>query len=602
MAKINKTNFARGAKLSSQHIANNLTPIEDLFVDNKLDRANLAETKVPFYTNFYFTGFAPNSMGLTDEQKINGTDGNLVFPIPLIPTQDHFSPEGRLTTSTPVYLLDSVSISFDQRGEGAAMTNAEVNPPLGTMNTKRWKINYEIAQEQDVQLSLIQKDFKILNQTNEYPNNSIFTTTIPAAIAFAGSENRVENPYYIFGINKQINPYKSYYLAFNFTNLFYGIPDEPVDPRWWISNLIISFKFYTVLDTYEEETDNTINKSQANATDSILSYVPNLSAPAAYSTITAETATGLQTNLNKIDELVEEKLTTGYSDKFGTLGSVEETSLMNRQAIDTPAVYDVMVVPFWQGSFGASGAITTAGGAGMDSPLGDVAGGAPMPSSNTISYSGPVQDIRTIPLFYPFTVHHVLAWHNQQIKRLTYSFDKEIADFGYGTTTGGIIGKVGVGLGTCFQSDRYTYDQIAYLEYDKNFANVIDEIRMSNNIYSRINEFGPAEKIAGRLMQVSLSNAGGGTGFYPQGVPFYCGGGTKRFETRSGLGIDTIGMENFIEIRWQFEKEEEDTIWWDNTTAVPDPEIPQCIAGFGGHFVYLIGKKLLTTNRNNIQE
>ena len=56
MAKITKTNFARGAKLSSQHIRNNLNPVTDLFTTSFMDRENLAETKVPFYVNYSFAG------------------------------------------------------------------------------------------------------------------------------------------------------------------------------------------------------------------------------------------------------------------------------------------------------------------------------------------------------------------------------------------------------------------------------------------------------------------------------------------------------------------------------------------------------------------
>jgi len=590
MPKLTKTDLARGAKLSSQHIENNLLPVDSVFFDTKLDTENLAETKVPFYVNFSFTTFKPDLMGLLPFQRENGVDGNLVFPIPLIPTQDHFSAEGRLTNDTPIYLLDSVSVSMDLRAEGAAMVNNLTAPPAGTPYPKSWKINYEVAGTQDIELALLQKDYKVLSDTSDYPTNSIFTTTIPATIAFAGSENRVENPYYVFGINKQINPYKSYYLAFNFPN--------QLDNEFWVNDLVISFKFYTILDTRSEEQSNTTNKSQENANSEITNYNLNLIPPIPYSTISAEDPTGLQTNLNKIDEAVEEKLTTGYGDKYGSLGSYEDLGVNTNQAISTPAVYDVLVVPMWQGTIGGSGAITTYWNFSGGLETSDVLLGGINPANYDYGvindYAGPIQDIRTIPLFYPFTIHHVLAWHNEQMKTLA-GFNYE--EFGYGTQTGNVVSKIGVAIGTCFQADTYTYDQVALLEYDRNFANVIDEISMRNNAYNRDGILGVGIKTAGKLLQVPLVfGVDDGVGFYSQSVPYYCGGGTKRFDGRSGAP-DNQGTENFIEIRWQFETD--GTGWFDD---IGTGKTPATIAGIGGHFVYLIGKKLLTTNRNNLQE
>lgn len=604
MPKIRKRNLARGSKLSSQHIEDNLAPIQDLFVEEKLNRDNLQEIKVPFYVNFTFPSFKQGMFGLTDEDKQSEIDGSLVFPLPLIPTQDHFSVVGRLTTDTPIYLLDSISISMDLRGEGCSTPPPQAIMPF-TPQSKSWKINYETASEQDIQLTLFQKDYKVLSNKNITPTNSIFTTTIPATIAFAGSQSRVENPYYIYGINKQINPYKSYYLGFHFPNQ----PDGTTIDSWVVNDLVISFKFYTILDTRYEEQGNTTNKSQANANSEITNYNLDLTAPTPYSVISAENAnSGLQTNLNRIDEAVEEKLTTGV-DKFGQLGAFEYESFAvpanaTSQAIETCAVYDVLVVPFWQGTIGGSGAITTFYNFDSFGVGSDVLQGAISPSyydpdgesgSPQNSYNGVIQDIRTIPLFYPFTIHHVLAWHNEQIKELNgINYD----EFGQGTTTGTITGKIGVGLGTCFQADRYSYDEIAYLEYGSSFNNVVDQIILQANKYNRDGILGSNVKRSGTLMQVPLTfGVDDGLGFYSQSVPYYCGGGTKRFEGRSGIP-DTLGMENFIEIRWQFSTGGRG--WFDNAT-LPNTN-PQTIAGIGGHFVYLVGKKLLTTNRNNLQE
>ena len=604
MSKITKTNLARGAFLTSQHIENNLSPVSNL-IDEKLDNNNLAEHKVPFYVNFTFPTFKTGMFGLTDDEKQSAVDGSLVFPIPLIPTQDHFDEGGKLTIETPTYLLDSISVSMDLRGEGCAVPPHQ--PTVLNVDSKGWKINYEKAQEQDIVLSLFQKDYSVLSNSNKTPTNSIFSTTIPATIAFAGSEARVENPYYIYGINKQINPYKSYYLGFHFPNQGSGTSTSD----WVINDLVISFKFYTILDTLEETYSTTRNKSTKNDTSTITPYNIGLTAPAPYTVISAENSTsGLQTNLNKIDEFVEEKLTTGQ-DKFGNIGTFQYNDAgtgidtMTSQAIKTPAVYDVIVVPMWQGTIGGSGAITTYHNyTSLGIKTSDVVAGAINPDDYEINteehtttlnrFQGYIQDIRTIPLFYPFTIHHVLAYHNEQIKTLN---GINYETFGNGTTTGVITGNIGVGLGTCFQADRYTYDQIAYLEYNNTFNNQIDDIILLNNKYGRDNVYGVSAKRSGRLLQVPIFPAGAGKGFYANGVPYYCGGGTKSFETRSGFP-DTQGMENFIEIRWQFKSA--GGVWFDDASVINTK--PQTIAGIGGHFVYLIGKKLLTTNRNNLQE
>jgi hypothetical protein len=146
MAKINNPKFGRGQKLSAQHMANSNDPVQTLFTD-KLDRDNIKAKKVPFYINYTFAGFAANAMGLTADEQKNGVDGNLVFPIPLIPTQDHFSIDGRLDKDTPTYLLDSISIALDLRGEGAAIQSPLSGVVAPDPATRGFLIDYSKADQ-----------------------------------------------------------------------------------------------------------------------------------------------------------------------------------------------------------------------------------------------------------------------------------------------------------------------------------------------------------------------------------------------------------------------------------------------------------------------
>lgn len=592
MAKINNPKFGRGQKLSAQHIANSNDPVQTLFTD-KLDRDNIKAKKVPFYINYTFAGFAANAMGLTADEQKNGVDGNLVFPIPLIPTQDHFSIDGRLDKDTPTYLLDSISIALDLRGEGAAIQSPLSGVVAPDTRTRGFKIDYEKADQQDIKMSLLEKDYKVLASNSVYPTNSIFSTTVPATIAFAGDEVKVENPYYIPSINKQLNPYKSYYLAFHF-------PDQET-ASYFLSNLVFSFKFFSLLDTRNQFTTNTGNQPSTNDDAAIGTYNLGLANPAIGTTISADDATGLQTNLNKVDEAVQEKITTG-TDKFGKLQYFDD-GFADQQSVSTFNCYDVIVVPFWQGTFGNTGAMTTYGedSGAVGSP--DITAGPIFPANYTYpsglqGYTGYVQDIRTIPLFYPFTIHHILAYHNEQIKDVDVAHPATVSynAFGGGSVTGVITGKIGVGLGTGWQSDKYTYEEVAYHEYDNTWANEIDKVRIRNSKYSRDG--------GGRLMQIPLTYNSGtgsrGVGFVTQEQPVYCGGNTKRAETRTGFAQpSTAGTEQFLEIRWQYQSDGRG--WYDHIHP-PEEATPQVIAGFGGHFVYLIGKKTLTTNRNNLQE
>lgn len=582
MAKITKPDLARGSFLSSQHIEGALTPVTNLFT-NRLDNDNLKQIQTPFYMNYHFNGFNYDVMGLTDTERENGVYGDLVFPIPVIPPQDHFSSEGRLSTTTPTYLLDSISFSIDQRAEGAAMDAPFVIPPVANLKEKGWKLNYEKAAEQDIQFSILQKDYYFLSNTALSPNSSVFTTTIPGSIAFAGTKYSVQNPYYISGINKQFHPYKIYYLAFHFTN--------QKQAQFFISNLCISMKFYTLLDTRNELITNTGNKSFQNADNNINTYNLQLSAPASYTRIDADGSSGIQTNLNAIDLAVEEKLTTGHN-KYGQPQSFEDENeiagIVNKQAISTFASYDVLVVPFWAAAYGKSGAITTWNGTNSDVISGPISPDGY--GSESVRWSGPIQDIRTIPLFYPFTVHHILAYHNHQIRGAGSPYDK----FGQGVN-GNCYGRVGVGLGTGLQTDKYTYEEVGYLEYDQNFANTVDRIRVPASTYSAA----PATRDLGTLMQVPITyGATSGLGFYPQNGPVYCGGGTKLYQTRSGVP-STKGMENFLEIRWEFQFADSSKSWTETPAA---GKYGTVLSGFGGNFVYIIGKKMLTTNRNTLKE
>jgi hypothetical protein len=580
MAKITKPDLARGSFLSSQHIQGALTPVGNLFT-NKLDTENLQQIKTPFFVNYHFNGFNYDVMGLTETEQQNGVYGDLVFPIPLIPPQDHFNAQGRLTTDTQTLLLDSISFSIDIRGEGAAMDAPFVaGVPL---KEKGWKINYEKAADQDIQFSILQKDYWFLSNTSYTPNSSVFTTTIPASIAFAGTAGAVQNPYYVSGINKQMHPYKMYYLAFHFTN--------QKSKQFFISNFTISMKFYSILDTRNELYTNTGNKSTQNAENNINTYDLNLLPPASYARIDADGTTGIQTNLNKIDLAVEEKLTTGHN-KFGQPQFYDDENdiagIKNRQAIDTFASYDVIIVPFWAASYGKSGAITTWNGTNSDVMSGPI---SPNYYGSDSRFIGPIQDIRTIPIFYPFTIHHVLAYHNHQIRNSAgLLYDK----FGDGVN-GNCYGRVGVGLGTGLQTDKYSYEEIAYWEYDKNFNNTVDRIRIPASTYS----IAASTRDLGTLMQVPITyGATSGVGFYSQRAPVYCGGGTKLYQSRSGVPT-TLGMENFLEIRWEFQFQSGAATWVETPAT---GKYGTVMAGFGGNFVYIIGKKMLTTNRNTLKE
>ena len=578
MAKKKPTNLARGSKLASQHISNNLNTAQELFTE-KLDRQNLKQTKTPFFLNYHFHGFDYPVMGLTETEIKNGINGDLVFAIPLPPTQDYFSPNGVINKNQPLIQLDSISISMDLRAEGAAM-NAPypiVVPP--TLRSKGHKINYEKAAEQDIQFSILEKEYTYFSEGSFYPRSSLFSTTIPATIAFQGTV-KVENPYFLPNINKQLNPYKAYYLAFHFPN--------QKDIQFYVSNLTVSMKCYSELDLRNENIDNTGNKSLYNAETSLQSYNLNLQPPVGNQTIWGDgDPTGIQPNLEKIDEAVLEKMTAGM-DKYGNNAWFED---LNGQAIKTFAAYDVLIVPMWAASYGKSGAIATWNGTDSDVLWGNIDPQYYDPATAE-GFQGPIQDIRTIALNFPFTVHHVFAYHNNQFRNENFT----LQNMGNGGA-GNCFSRVGVGLGTCFQSDKYTYEEVAYVEYDGTFStNIVDEIRINNSTYNQ----GATTKTLGWLVQVPITYAtpGPGTGFYGQNQPVYCGGSTWRQKSRTG-NPDTEGMEQFLEVRWEFQMD--DGPWVENPEGIPALE-PSLLAGFGGHFVYIVGKKTLTTNRNTLKE
>lgn len=172
---------------------------------------------------------------------------------------------------------------------------------------------------------------------------------------------------------------------------------------------------------------------------------------------------------------------------------------------------------------------------------------------------------RIIPIVYPFVLHHVVVAHSY----MAPGYEAPYAQ--------GILNKVGVGL--LERGDDIAYQQIAY---------GVSEVGMTNDDIDRI-EVCPHYQHAGwQLKGVPLRGVGG-NGYVTQGKPIFIGKSTStpaRISIAGGVS-NTYGRETLLEIRSSFE----------NVAELLENQV---LVGYGGQFVYLIGKKSLVGDLQDV--
>jgi hypothetical protein len=242
----------------------------------------------------------------------------------------------------------------------------------------------------------------------------------------------------------------------------------------------------------------------------------------------------VQDEMAKVDEVFLSKQSGGFP--------VDPT-----YHIDADSGYDVIAVPMFA------------------NPVAIKAGEAerlPYLAASSGNYSF---DRRVIPINEPLLIHHVIVAANyvDAYSPLTAQPPQSPTFTHY----------VGVGIGVGVRSDLFTYDQIASKQWTPGDVAAVVDKSTPSSFPSYLLE----------LVDIPLVGSGA-RGYSPQGDPFYVGRGTN---PRTAGGANTVGREQFIEVRWRMY----------NNIDMRTAAATDVYVGTGGHWVYLICEKRLTGER-----
>lgn len=609
MAKIDRHELTRGTLLSVGHVdplLNAQAALSTAAIAQKQLAKGYSTFRVDIWTPYIGSSFLGPGFGLGDKP----------FSIPFIlpPTQDFFditapgvTTPGRynLTINTPIPVLTEIIFSFDQRAEGAAITDQHHNPGVADWNTAipSWSQTeagfLDFTNAKDVMtlgLSIVEKTQEHFQQdggsAQTVPEKEVLAYELPAD-AFIGKSFRA-NPFVVKGLNHPLHPYKTYVALIHCSDLWaLGERPTPIDDNsaHVLLSVNISLKFRIPLmprdlDVLPAQVQNipVIHGGVINA------KIETVAAPVAGANIEADAAAGgISPLIDVIDRRIRQRLHGGYSEA----GEAKKTEIQD------DAGYEVISIPLFANS----------GEGGVSALYGKP--GWPFYKAAT---DMDVWDRGIVPLKYPFVLHHAIFCWNWQTWSRGYSAPATPnTPYNLMPSTGTEFTlQVGVNLGAGLKGDLLGYQPIATLEKRDPLKggttnwlwDIIDRVRVheegdsiqDGGYIKRQWDLFPLELVRDTVIGVGYPQLE----FGRQGSPIWCG---KSDQTtawnshnvtasgRSALGGGAPplnGMEQFIEVKAR--------LFYD----IPNPPegVSEMIVGYGGHRVYLIGKKHLAGARN----
>ena len=554
MSEITRKRLARGTKLMPEHGFGALSSAATQ-LGAQISADNLADPHGSFRINLQ-TAALGGALFLNTGTK--GERGHLMIPFVLPPPQQEFSATGQQDTGDPSYILDEIQLSFDQRAEPCAiMDPTAVNG--GLMNFA------EVTDAYDIRLSIKEKEMQVFagSTTPTVPTNEVAALDIPPGF-FSGANARV-NPAIIGDLEVALNPYRTYVVYVEASSMALASIDLAM------VSLVISLRFKTKLKQ-RTTSSNSVQNLPTKHNGARTAATVTIQTPGAGSTpISSDSATGLQANIETVDDVFLNRLRGGYG---------KNCDVPPSQHLLVDSCYEVIAVNL----FGFSQAITT-------SNVGD------LPYVGGGSHTGDTFDRRIIPIVYPLTIHHVVA---------VESWATTPAVGNLRPNSPNMVHEVGVGLGTGHRSDAYRYQQVAYHSWNESpggrAARSLDEIKersggtMSNVLspdmqlfnIPLVNDTGAGNTRIGVTYPSPVSSTGS---------PIFCGQGITELDARSTIaqGVPaaaatpvTKGSEQWIEVRWNFG---DNVNGLGHSATYPAGTV---FVGYGGFWVYLICEKNLS--------
>lgn len=555
MTVFTRSRMARGVKLLREHLFTPAQAIATALSSKNLGAENLEDGSgrfrvdvwLPTANLYHLWQVDAAAAGTVVKTGDYANTRHFAFPIPMLPTQDELNTTGQLFLGDPIPVLEEVSISFDQGAE-PAIFESEAPLPDTTANTAA------------VKLAILTKNALWLDGDAGYdPDSELFSAEIPTE-AFFGKSYR-HNPRVWSGLSQAFSPYKTLMVALSADTL--GQVFSADGGNYELPSLLVSMVFSTRLMGH-----GTLLQNQPSHVGTTVADTVTLTTPASDSDIEADTADGVQTTLQKLDQKLRQLLRGGFAADGWRPRSTH---------ISADSVYTVMVVPMFS-NFGVAGQI---GSHNVNAH--------PYFTANNIFRN--IWDEVYVPLNWPLEIHHVFAVTNYGAPNGQTTFTAALGATARGLkpTSATLFHDIGVGLYTGCRADHVAWQQVARLNTPVSnlAAYVIDRLRVVSNqtMTDEAYQFEVAHVPLVNVGGVAAKNIGGAA--ITQGGPVYAARGTSRSSARSSINNATSvcrGLEQFLCIRWLIE---------DSGAQLNAAAANHIYAGAGGNFVVICGKRPL---------
>jgi len=568
MAKVTRKKAARGIELAPGHVFDVLDAVAAEVVSSSVDAGQLSRSR----------GVFPLSLTLpyigTDLRSSSSESGRVWgMPFMLPPLQSDFSVTSdargtypNVTALIPRVMLEEVHFSIDTRGEeGSIVSHFWKSPTTSAIAVDRGKLSM-IETDVDVTIAIYEKDptffttstavGTLLTRRDVEYTREVWSAFLPAAAFFLGGFNN-NNPYVVSDVNVAIDRWKSYCVVIRVSGL--GGAGDDNDLVLVSPNIDLIFS-HPLVGRAVGATANNLPSSHLGA--KAAPSTPVISRPAPEAAIEADTADGVQTNMDAVDAVFRRKMRGGYNE-FSEVPPEEELS--------SDACYSVIAVPLFQNA--------KHGGIGQ----------ATITEEPYIISAPPILDDlldrRIIRVRFPFTIHHVLvAWNWQQFSTTgrgpASPLNTAGAD-GLFPPSQDLRAQVGVGVGTGLRADHFDYAPIASVDLlsplSGGWGQRVDAGALPVS--------GPGSSVVPydfELLSVPITHGGGtGVGFDgSQGEPVFVGRSLSRTMIRQGGLLS--GEEQWIEVRCKISDGSGVPIGLDNYDA------DSVFVGYQGLMVYLI--------------
>lgn len=531
---IARPKVARGAKVLREHLTGSVGAVAASLSSAAVAGRDLQEPLGVFRVNLHVPWVGPTMF-------VGGADGRARFAIPfcLPPFQEFWHDDGVARPGDPRVILDEMTVSFDQRGEAAAiLTNG--------------RMSFVEVNRLGLRISLLSKQQQFFDANSPvFPSTELASLDLPAE-AFSGPFLRL-NPAVVSGIDRLVDPSMSLMVVLD-------APDITGLTPLILPSMCISLRFRCDLTARDSET---LHHGIQNMPSPWLGdRVTKATGQTAIAGNAAITEANLHGNVEQVDQTFRRRIEGG---------TLRESLPPAWDEIADDACYDVIAVPMWSNT----------------SSIGTVAVEADHFPYYTAPGPGATCDRRIVSLHYPLTVHHVVAAACYQNMGL----------LGNGTlpTLGTFHNHVGVAVWAGKEGDHFGYQQVAEADWTPatKSAYAIDYLK------HRPDTLTTADTHDLELLSVPLVGAGG-SGYVAQGLPIMAGrtkfaGATR---TQVGGGVSAAdGAETHLEVRWELR---------DDAAGLASVALGGVVAntvvyaGTGGHWVFIIGKKMACADFDDV--